>query len=227
MPTTIYKDPVTGRRLRSVTAIKGHYGNKDGMIYAANKIGLEGKSHRDEWNKAGRLGTLVHEVVTGALLAGAEDRLEETDRLVEQVEQDVPRDLLDWFASCIAGWYRLLDDMILGPCLCAEEHLISEKHGYGGTPDAAIIQGAAAVADIKTGSVYPDVIMQLAAYRQLLVERDETKDVAEGYIIQLNRDGGGYRLHHYPSEVLDVGWGWFRSVKTALEAEDIAKAMCR
>lgn len=222
MPTARYEDS-DGFRVRSVTTITSHWGDKGGMIHAANKLGLEGKCHRDVWRPMAKLGTLVHEVITGALLAEPERRAEATDELVEAA--DVPSGILDEFASCIAGWHQLLRDAKLGPCILAEEHLVSDEHGYGGTPDAALIQGAPAVADVKTGSVYQDVVMQLAAYRQLL--REHGHDCRAGYVIQLNRDGGGYVLRYYNPEVLDTGWGWFLAVKSALEAEDVAKAMCR
>ena len=53
---------VEGIKVPSVTTILGRYKNSTGLIIWSNKLGLEGKSYHAELNKAGDIGTALHEL---------------------------------------------------------------------------------------------------------------------------------------------------------------------
>jgi hypothetical protein len=228
MPHTIYRN-ASGERLPSVTTVLRPWGESDGLAYAANKLGLAGKSHRTEWGKLARLGTLVHEVCTASLLAGtrpAAARHRALDDAIEQVSGNVPDDLLDRFGNCCAAWAICLKEVKFGACLGAEQNLISEVHQYGGTPDVCITMGQPAILDFKTGGTYPDHLIQIAAYRELWNENvdDKKKRAKCGYLVRLNRDSGGYELKHIPESTMDVAWDIFQSIHHAFRTFKVLKA---
>ena len=52
-----------GKRVSGVTTALNWFGDKGGIIYAANKLGLDGKNIKDEWyTKAANIGTLGHDM---------------------------------------------------------------------------------------------------------------------------------------------------------------------
>src|SRR5690606_31028805 len=69
-----------------------------------------------------------------------------------------------------------------------ETPLVSEEHRFGGTIDAyGLLDGAPALIDLKTGrAIYPEMVYQLAAYRQLLIEHGYAVDNVR--IVRIGRD---------------------------------------
>lgn len=91
-----------------------------------------------------------------------------------------------------------------------EMQLVSDRHGYGGTPDVILVRGERVVGDWKSGDLYPEqVVPQLAAYRELLIENG--RDIGRGaHAISINKKTGGF-VHRYftPAEV-ERGWEAFQ-----------------
>lgn len=56
-----------GRKFVGVTTPPSYFGNKNGMIYAAWKLGTEGKDYQYEWKRAANAGTLAHEMIEAYL----------------------------------------------------------------------------------------------------------------------------------------------------------------
>lgn len=100
--------------------------------------------------------------------------------------------------------------------LMTERFVFNKTHGYGGTLDAmAIINRTAWILDTKTGNrVYPEVALQLAAYKnaEYTVEDGKTvelRGVKRGGVLHLQPDG--YEL--IPVRVDDEVFEAFLSVK--------------
>lgn len=90
-----------------------------------------------------------------------------------------------------------------------ERPMVSPSMGFGGTPDAIARQGnAVALADWKTGGVYPEQVIQLAAYRHLLQEC-EGIEVTGCHLVRFHREHGDFHHHHYADDALDLGWECF------------------
>jgi len=63
-----------------------------------------------------------------------------------------------------------------------EIRLVSEKHRFGGTPDAMFIHGKRALGDWKTSnSIYAEYLMQIAAYGILWEEHFPNDPITGGY----------------------------------------------
>lgn len=96
-----------------------------------------------------------------------------------------------------------------------EEPIVSETMGYAGTPDALCTdkRGRRHLADWKTGGVYGDHILQMAAYRALLGELGI--DVEGVHLVRFSRDHGDFAHHYFDADALDVGWRAFRGLLDA------------
>jgi hypothetical protein len=92
-----------------------------------------------------------------------------------------------------------------------ERPMVSEL-GFGGTPDAIARQGnMVALADWKTGGIYPEQLIQLAAYRRLLSEC-EGITVDGAHLVRFHREHGDFHHHHYADDALDMGWECFEAL---------------
>ena len=91
-----------------------------------------------------------------------------------------------------------------------ERPLVSEGWRFGGTPDALAHQsGKTFLADWKTGGgIYPEQIMQMAAYRALIFECDGLF-VDGAHLVRFPREGNQFHHHYISSKILDVGWDAF------------------
>ena len=82
-----------------------------------------------------------------------------------------------------------------------ELSLVSENHQFGGTMDANIltINGKRAIADWKTSNaIYPDHLIQNAAYGLLWKENFPDKPIDGGYyIIRFAKDTGDFHQHFF------------------------------
>lgn len=75
----------------------------------------------------------------------------------------------DEYVGPVEAYAKFLDEWQVEP-IATETRLVNTEHRYGGTADLwariGVRGGAIALVDLKTGSgVYPDVALQLAAYR--------------------------------------------------------------
>lgn len=93
-----------------------------------------------------------------------------------------------------------------------ERPLVSEQYRYGGTPDAtAELSGKTYLADYKTGSggIYPEVVIQMGAYRQLLLEAEGIQ-IAGAHVIRFGRETPDFHHAYFAPDALDIGWDIFR-----------------
>lgn len=95
-----------------------------------------------------------------------------------------------------------------------ERPLVSERYGFAGTPDAVAREpdGAVRGCDWKTSKgVYPEFIIQLAAYRHLLRECEEL-ETKGCHLVTFHRDYGDFHHHFYDDDALDIGWEVFKAL---------------
>ncbi|NIT03436.1 hypothetical protein GTO10_00620 [Candidatus Saccharibacteria bacterium] len=105
------------------------------------------------------IGTLAHAMVTDWLLKQETDTSDYSANQITQAENSA-LSFFEWAKG------KQIEPVLI------EKPLVSEKHGFGGTADIfAVIDGAAELIDLKTGSgIYEEMFVQVAAYRQLLIE---------------------------------------------------------
>lgn len=101
-----------------------------------------------------------------------------------------------------------------------EMSLVSEKHEFGGTPDAiGEIDGDLCLLDWKTGNaLYRDHLVQVAAYKALWEETHPDKPLTGGFhICRFSKDFGDF-AHHYYDELGDA-WKQFLLFREAFEID--------
>ena len=104
-----------------------------------------------------------------------------------------------------------------------ETPMVSEEYAYGGTPDAVgHVDGRMALLDWKTGNaVYPDAIIQMAAYKMLWAEvyAESRGPIETHYLLRFGKTHGDYHVHAYPSEVIAMGWRAFVHLREMYELD--------
>lgn len=151
-----------GEPLPSVTTVLGVLG-KPGLIKWANNLGLKGIDSTKFRDESAEVGTLAHEMIM-CYFSGKEcDTKDNTANQIAKAEQSLVL-FHKW-----AGVYNPRP-------LLVEQHLVSNRYGYGGTIDlyaTLSVRGQEfnELCDFKTGSgPWPEHFAQVAAYRQLLIE---------------------------------------------------------
>ena len=123
-------------------------------------------AHRKKKEKAGDVGTLVHDAVEDYVKNGSIPELPENVMIMFN-------EFKSWYDE---GNYTLVE---------SEKKLYSEKHFYAGTVDLVIEdkEGKRFVADIKTsGGVYPEYYAQMGGYHIAYDEMGNEHPIS-GYII--------------------------------------------
>jgi hypothetical protein len=84
--------------------------------------------------------------------------------------------------------------------VATEVALVSERHQFGGTLDFVCeIDGVLCLGDFKTsGGIYPEMLMQLAAYRELWNEcRPDQPITGPSHLLRLGKESPDFAHHQY------------------------------
>lgn len=95
-----------------------------------------------------------------------------------------------------------------------EQPLVSPTYRFGGTPDALATHrdGVVSLADWKTSkSAHPEMVIQMAAYRQLLTECAGLT-VTGVHLVLFSREYGDFQHRYVDDDALDEGWTVFKSL---------------
>lgn len=164
-----------GARVPGTTTITGLL-DKPALVGWANNLGLQGISSHDYVDSMAGVGTLAHAMCVAML----------TGDLTEDLDEYAPIEVR-LARNSAAKFQAWLDEHEFKPILI-EQPLVSEEHRFGGTVDLyGVLDGAYALVDLKTGkAIYSEMVYQLAAYRQLLIEHGHTVDNVR--IVRIGRD---------------------------------------
>ena len=201
------KDGVT--KVPSVTTVLGRYKESGGLVHWAWSLGKEGKDYRQVRDSAADCGTMAHEAVE-AWIRGMEYRWAFT-------APEITKRALKAFDAFIE-WA----DQTQLKVTHTEVPLISEEYRFGGTLDAMLIRGKRSLGDWKTSNkVYPEHLMQIAAYGILWSENFPNEPIE-----------GGYHLLRFDKEFGDFHHSWWGELEAARrgflllrEAYDIDKEL--
>lgn len=140
--------------------------NKQVLIKWANNMGLKGVDSNKYKDDKAIIGTLAHRMVTDSLQGIETD----TDDYSKNQIADAENSALSFFE-----WVKGKE---LRPILI-EKDLVSEEYRFGGKPDIyAEIDGKKELIDLKTSkSIYDEMMVQVAAYKNLLIENKHSVDV--------------------------------------------------
>jgi len=169
---TIYKD-AAGKRLPGVTTILSVLA-KPALVAWANRLGLDGIDSSKYTDESARIGTLAHYLV--------QCHLTHTEPALTMYGQWE----IDKAENALISFYEWEKSHTIEP-IETELPLVSEQYKYGGTVDCyGMVDGTLTLLDFKTGkAIYDEMLIQLAAYRQLLTENGFPVDRAR--IIRIGR----------------------------------------
>lgn len=160
-------------------------------IQALLEIPDDAFDHNRAAGNAADAGTLAHLMVERHL--GGDDPH-------DGIEGEWPTDVIDKASNAFLGflsWAEQTNLKVLEP----ELSLMSERYQFGGTLDACVlsINGKRALGDWKTSNgLYPDHIIQVAAYGLLWEENRPGDPIDDGYhIFRFSKDTGDFHHHHF------------------------------
>lgn len=154
---TIYKLQ-DGSIIPGVTTVLGILA-KPQLIKWANNLGLQGIDSSKYTDAAARIGTLAHYMVQCHITKESTNFDDYSKSEIDQAE------------NALISFFEWEKGHTIEPIL-NEIGLVSSIHKYGGTIDCyANIDGKKGLIDFKTGkAIYSEMIVQLAAYKNLLIE---------------------------------------------------------
>ena len=195
----VYK-VASGRRVPGTTTITGSLGwSKHVLINWANRMGLQGIDTTKYVDDKAAIGTLAHAMVTDYLLGKKTFTDDHSKNQIAAADNSA----LSYFE-----WAR---GKKIKPILI-EQPLVSEAYLYGGMADIfAEVDGLPELIDLKTGSgIYPEMLIQVGAYRQLLVENGHPVDSVR--ILNIPRTGDESFVEKKISKAhLGVAWKIFKN----------------
>jgi len=193
---TIYKDS-QGTRVPGVTTIIGQL-NKPALIPWANKMGLQGIDTNRYVDNLAQAGTLAHHLILC-------HHKEEVPDMSDFTENQV-----DLAGNSLMSYQAWESQHTIEPLLI-EVPLVSDTLKYGGTPDLYCnLDGVWTLLDFKTSkALYPEVMYQLAAYRNLI--QDCGHRVDQCIALRIGREESeGFEVK--PGLNMDAAFGIFQSL---------------
>ena len=184
-------------------------------MHWANQMGLQGKDHREVADREATAGSLCHSMV--------EEHIHGRKWVAPD---DVSRDLMGKATYGFAA-YKTWEDQMNLEITKTEMNLVSEEFRYGGCPDGIGFVGtikSLTLFDWKTGRLYPDHLLQIAAYRHLVNEccLGPVRDV---HILRIGKEFADFTHKYVTSDMLDVCWEQFKLLRDAYRRDKIIKKM--
>lgn len=213
-----------GKPVPSVTTITSRFKDSGALLAWAHKQGAAGIPLNEARDKAADAGHVVHAWIADFV---ADRPLTTfpftTDEIIDKAESA--------FAAFIAWAERVKLEVV-----ATEMPLVHSRLGYGGTFDGlgfldlALGGRALCLLDWKSGNrTYPEHLIQLAAYRELLRDQAARLDErlplpAGGVIIRLDKDTGEPHPREFDEHALNLGWAYFSGARDLYELDkDLAK----
>jgi hypothetical protein len=203
-----------GKRVPSVTTVIGRFKHADMLIRWAVKETREGRNYEETRDAAAHAGTIAHTLVECAIAGHPEPDFSKADPATLAKARRA-------FTGYM-GWQRAVGAEIRW----SERRLVSAKLRVGGTPDAGgIIAGQRALIDWKTSNaIYPDHLIQLAAYAMMIEEADgEAPDVH--YICRFDKQTGDFSFHQFTD--LSAAKRQFILLREAYDLDQLLKKQAR
>ncbi len=175
----------SGKRVTSVTTIIGRFKQADALINWAWQLGRDGLDYRTVRDDAGDTGTLAHAMIERWLHGQPIDDL------------DGPVEIFARAKNAYENFLRWADES-KPDVIETEVQLVSEEHLFGGTFDAILrINETLVLADWKTSKrVYPDHLVQLAAYG--LLWRENRNTPLDGFaLMRFDKESDEFEEHRY------------------------------
>lgn len=187
----------SGEIVPGVTTITGIL-DKPALIYWAWDLGMKGIDYKKYKDDKADIGTLAHDMIICHLLGTDPCTKDYTQNQIDQAENA----LISYFE-----WEKGKHIEVIH----TETALVSEYYRYGGQFDIlANIDGIATLLDIKTGkAIYPEMVIQLAAYEWLISEIISL-EIKSAKILRVGRDETeGFEVKDFTDKI-ETGWQIFK-----------------
>lgn len=215
---TKYKN-AEGKVVPGVTTVLNQLGWKWPALMAWQRKQMEAGLDPDKLrDKAANIGTLAHKMVENHV----KGRLDtETDAVDKTAHSPNDLELAHNAFGAFLDWEREHKIVYLG----SEIQVVSEKYQYGGTLDIlAMIDDHRTLLDIKTSNgVWPDFIVQTAAYKVGYEETSNDGKIDRVMILRLGKDDGSFTPHRIPTAKTKAGWKVFKHCLELKKLEGILK----
>jgi len=155
MPTIQYKNSKGEKLSGTTTIISSNLGwSRGALMYWAWDKGIHGLDYRKVSEEAADSGTLAHAMIEAEL------------KKKPMPEKDgIPKEIIEKAETAYLNFIEWEERNQVKP-IAIEPHLVSEVYQFGATPDyIGYVNGKASLLDWKTGGVYEDHLLQLAAYK--------------------------------------------------------------
>lgn len=209
-----------GTKAPSVTTILSRFKESGPLMHWAFQQGKSGAERLyDAAEKAADIGSCAHHMVE-LHIHGHSDAVIDNYCRATMLDLSMAEKAKSSFLAYRA-WERNFKIKILQ----TEIYMVSEKHRYGGTPDAiGTIDGQLVLPDWKTSNgVYADYLIQLAAYGKLWEENHPDQPITGGFhLLRFAKEHGDFSHHYYPK--LDNAWRQFLLFREAFEIDKELKA---
>jgi CRISPR/Cas system-associated exonuclease Cas4 (RecB family) len=190
---------VDGIKVPRVTKILGRYKNSTGLIIWSNQLGLEGKSYHAELNKAGDIGTALHE------LAELHIKGEYYELPEDPIVQECFNKFKDW-------WSEQNYEVNF-----TEKSFCCRKYKYGGTAD--LVVNGDTIIDFKTSkAVYDDHLVQMSAYRYMIEEQDGI-EINKGILARFGKETDDFEIREFSKSDLNKGFKYFKVLREAFDLD--------
>jgi hypothetical protein len=168
-------------------------------------LGMQGKDYREERDDAAFAGTMAHAAVEAHLNG--------------QIYVFVGEPDICQKAQVAFGAFKQWAEQTQFKVISAEKPLVSEKYKFGGTPDAIMVNNKRSMGDWKTsGRVYPDNLIQLAAYGKLWEENHPDQPIEGGFnLLRFDKEFGDFHAHWWGE--LDRAWDAFLHLRAVYEID--------
>ena len=198
MPTADYKN-AQGKRIPGNTTIIGaNLGwSKNALMHWAWREGKEGRDFRETRDAAADAGTLGHAMIEAEIKGKpAPDFSKYPPEVVAKAETGY-LNFLEW---------KTLYGLEL---ITMEVPLISEEYQFGTTIDIlARVNKKRSIVEVKTSNdIYEDMLIQMAAQRQVWDENHPTEKIEALHLLKVNKKAAAFSHHYWDS--LDAGWRAF------------------
>ena len=203
-----------GSKVPGTTTIIGRFKDLGGLMFWAFEQGKSGKARLyDAAEKAADIGTVAHAMVEAYIKGVDFDRA------------PFPLPSEDWpkAESAFNAFVRWASQTTLR-VVDQEIQLVSEKHRFGGTPDAiGIVGNELCLLDWKTSNaVYQDYLIQLAAYKALWEENHPERPLVGGcHLLRFAKEHADFAHHYFAN--LDEAWRAFVLMRELYDIDKILK----
>ena len=204
-----------GSVVPSVTTIINRFKDSGGLIWWAWNEGKAGRDFRDTRDKAADSGTIAH------LMVDAEIR-----GTTWTAPADIDEGVLARAEQAFGNYREWRRQTSLEP-VESELRLVSEKHRFAGTLDAMLISGRLSLGDWKSSNgVYPDYLLQLAAYGLLWEENFPDRPIEGGFhLLRFAKDAPDFAHYHFGE--LSIAARAFLLMRELYDLDKVLKARVR